>query len=167
MSSLLLSYPVIDKIIKVAPWGTEIAEFGEFPSGAHDDGESCSEKCIRRNLLYQMKEIDMKATREYHKKYPPKVGNEVVVFNTSYGLHEKEHKRISAITERGRLIVEHRMAYAGVSFWKSGQNCKAPTGQTWLVPIELYEIKILNHEFGCKNFKIYFPETLKESKDYG
>ena len=165
MSSLLLSYPVIDKIIKVAPWGTEIREFGEFPSGAIDDGESCSEKCIRRNLLYQMKEIDMEATREYHKKYPPKVGNEVVVFNTSGGLHEKEHKRISAITERGRLIVEHRMAYAGVSFWKSGQNCKAPTGQTWLVPIELYEIKILNHEFGCKNFKIYFPETLKEKEN--
>tara|TARA_R100001143_G_C3352223_1_gene130212 strand:+ start:879 stop:1574 length:696 start_codon:yes stop_codon:yes gene_type:complete len=163
MMNLLINHSIIDKITKVEPWSPDY--FGEFPSRSFDDAEECSKKCVRRNLLYQMKEIDMEASREYHKKYPPKVGNEVVVFNTMAGFWHKQHKRISAITDRGRLIVKQNLCYyAGISFWKSGQNCKAPTGQTWLVPIELYEVKILNHEFDCKNICNFKKYLRKENK---
>lgn len=125
----------------------------------------CTDNCLRRRLGYSMKEIDMEASREYHKKYPPKVGNEVVVFNTMAGFWHKQHRRISAITDRGRLIVKHTLCfYAGISFWKSGQNCKAPTGQTWLVPIELYEVKARGENISCKNICNFKKYSIVEKK---
>ena len=95
------------------------------------------------NWSYKMrdKQADMEATREYHKHHPPKVGDVVVVLHTaSHNKMMKPHiTKIVAITDRGRIVVDHdHEAWAGKSFWKSGQNCKAPTGQCWLVPAELY-----------------------------
>ena len=92
---------------------------------------------------YKMRDkaTDMEATREYHKHNPPKVGDIVVVLHTaSHNRMMKPHiTEIVAITDRGRIVVDHQHeGWAGKSFWKSGQNCKAPTGQCWLVPAELY-----------------------------
>ena len=95
------------------------------------------------NWSYKMRDkaADMEANREYHKHNPPKVGDIVVVLHTaSHNTMMKPHiTKIVAITDRGRIVVDHdHEAWAGKSFWKSGQNCKAPTGQCWLVPAELY-----------------------------
>jgi len=87
------------------------------------------------------KDADMEATREYHIHNPPKVEDIVVVLRTaSHNTMMKPHiTKIVAITDRGRIVVDHdHEAWAGKSFWKSGQNCKAPKGQCWLVPAELY-----------------------------
>ena len=87
------------------------------------------------------KDADMEATREYHIHNPPKVEDIVVVLRTaSHNTMMKPHiTKIVAITDRGRIVVDHdHEAWAGKSFWKSGQNCKAPKGQCWRVPAELY-----------------------------
>ncbi len=103
------------------------------------------------NWRYKMrdKEADMEATREYHKHNPPEVGDVVVVLHTaSHHTMMKPHiTKIVAITDRGRIVVDHdHEAWAGKSFWKSGQNCKAPTGQCWLIPAELYRDIPMTHE---------------------
>ncbi len=103
------------------------------------------------NWRYKMrdKEADMEATREYHKHNPPEVGDVVVVLHTaSHHTMMKPHiTKIVAITDRGRIVVDHEHeAWAGKSFWKSGQNCKAPTGQCWLIPAELYRDIPMTHE---------------------
>ena len=101
-------------------------------------------------------EIDLKMSRLYHSKYPPKVGNKVVVFTTAYS-HKlrSEEREIDDITARGRLIVHQKLcSYAGRSFWKSGQNCYAPCGQTWLIPFELYSFEW--DEYECKLYQDAF-----------
>lgn len=105
-------------------------------SGLQDDDDWMTWRYKMRD-----KESDMEATREYHKKHPPKVGDLVVILHTaSHHTMMKPHiTQIKAITDRGRIVVDHdHEAWAGKSFWKSGQNCKAPKGQCWLIPAELY-----------------------------
>lgn len=96
------------------------------------------------------KNEDMEMTRAYYKKNPPQVGDKVVVIATAShtDMWPPEHCVIEAITDRGRIVVDHSHAYAwaGKSFWKSGQNCKAPKGQVWLIPDELYEEDYLSSE---------------------
>jgi len=85
---------------------------------------------------------DLEANREYHEQFPPQVGDLVVVLHTAshYKMQKPHVTRIEAITDRGRIVVDHdHEAWAGKSFWKSGQNCMAPKGQCWLVPAELYQ----------------------------
>ena len=154
-----IEHPTINKVTHTFTSDWSLKNYKHFSIFEEEHQIFCTDNCLRRRLAYKMKEIDMEASREYHKKYPPKVGNEVVVFNTMAGSWHKQHRRILSITDKGRLIVKHTLCYyAGISFWKSGQNCKAPTGQTWLVPIELYEVKALNDDISCKNicnFKKY------------
>lgn len=84
---------------------------------------------------------DMEATKAFYDEYPPEVGDLVVVLHTAsgYQMLRPDVKPIIAITKQKRLVVEHiHELYAGKSFWRTGQNCKAPRGQCWLVPAELY-----------------------------
>lgn len=86
---------------------------------------------------------DFADTRKYYRENPPKLADAVVVLSTQYshGLDKPDVTSIEAITERGRIVVNHcyaSLGYAGKSFYDSGQNCKAPKGQVWLVPAELY-----------------------------
>ena len=85
---------------------------------------------------------DMEKTKAFYDQYPPKVGDLVVVLHTAAGhqMLRPDVKPIIAITKQKRLVVEHiHELYAGKSFWRTGQNCKAPRGQCWLVPAELYK----------------------------
>lgn len=85
---------------------------------------------------------DMKATKAFYDEYPPEVGDLVVVLHTAsgYQMLRPDVKPIIAITKQKRLVVDHiHELYAGKSFWRTGQNCKAPRGQCWLVPAELYK----------------------------
>ena len=101
--------------------------------------------------VYKMrnKNDDLDATRKYHEQHPPKVGDLVVVLHTAshYRMQKPCLTRIKAMTDRGRIVVDHNHeAWAGKAFWKSGQNCKAPKGQCWLVPAELYRDIPLTHD---------------------
>jgi len=101
--------------------------------------------------VYKMrnKDDDLDATRKYHEKHPPKVGDLVVVLHTAshYRMQKPHVTTIKAITDRGRIVVDHNHeAWSGKAFWKSGQNCKAPKGQCWLVPAELYRDIPLTHD---------------------
>lgn len=101
--------------------------------------------------VYKMRDkwSDLDATREYHEQHPPQVGDLVVVLHTAshYEMQKPHVTRIKAMTDRGRIVVDHdHEAWAGKSFWKSGQNCKAPKGQCWLVPAELYRDIPLSRE---------------------
>ena len=84
---------------------------------------------------------DMEKTKAFFDEYPPEVGDLVVVLHTAsgYRMLRPDVKPIIAITKQKRLVVHHiHEAWAGKSFWRTGQNCKAPRGQCWLVPAELY-----------------------------
>ena len=121
------------------------------------------------NWSYKMrdKEADMEATREYHKNNPPKVGDIVVVLHTaSHNTMMKPHiTKIVAITDRGRIVVDHdHEAWAGKSFWKSGQNCKAPKGQCWLVPAELYRDIPVTRETERERQAEQFAEKSKDEQ---
>lgn len=84
---------------------------------------------------------DRIATLEYHQSNPPAVGDQVIVYNSYGTMVEIEEARISAITKQGRLVVDHRhdATWAGKSFYKSGQNCRAPKGQLWLIPKAVFD----------------------------
>ena len=84
---------------------------------------------------------DMEKTKAFFDEYPPEVGDLVVVLHTASGycMLRPDVKPIIAITKQKRLVVDHiHEGWAGKSFWRTGQNCKAPRGQCWLVPAELY-----------------------------
>lgn len=109
------------------------------------------EEDSRFDWVYQRrdKHDDMDMTRAYYEDSPPQVGDLVVVLHTySHIDMDKPHvTTIDAITNRGRLVVNHmHEGWAGKSFWKSGQNCKAPKGQCWLVPAALYRDIPVTHE---------------------
>lgn len=87
------------------------------------------------------KRSDMEMTKEYYTTNPPQVGDKVVIIATAS--HSEmwlpEHCVIEAITDRGRIVVDHDSKWgSGKSFYKSGQNCMKPKGQTWLIPSALY-----------------------------
>ena len=94
------------------------------------------------NWHYEMRDKyqDMPRTKEYYEAHPPAAGDTVVVLHTWAGRMMKPHvTTIETITARKRLVVNHdHEGYAGKSFWRTGQNCYAPTGQCWLVPGGLY-----------------------------
>lgn len=100
---------------------------------------------------FRHKYEDMAMTKKYHADNPPKVGDKVVVLKTySHSqMLDPEFCVIEAITDRGRIVVDHRDArwgLAGKSFYKSGQNCTKPKGQIWLIPEALYEADYLSLE---------------------
>ena len=97
---------------------------------------------------------DMEMTRAYYKDHPPKVGDKVVVIATASHVEmwPPEHCVIEAITDRGRIVVEHKEIWgAGKSFYKSGQNCIKPKGQVWLIPEALYEEDYLSRDDARKH----------------
>jgi hypothetical protein len=84
---------------------------------------------------------DKEKTKAFFDEYPPEVGDLVVVLHTAsgYRMMRPDVKPIIAITKQKRLVVDHiHEGWAGKAFWRTGQNCKAPRGQCWLVPAELY-----------------------------
>jgi hypothetical protein len=84
---------------------------------------------------------DMEVTKAFYDQYPPQEGDLVVVLHTAsgYEMLRPDVKPIIAITKQKRIVVDHiHECWAGKSFWRTGQNCKAPRGQCWLVPAELY-----------------------------
>ena len=96
-----------------------------------------------RKYTYKLRDKweDMEVTKAFYDEYPPEVGDLVVVLHTAsgYRMLRPDVKPIIAITKQKRLVVDHiHEAWAGKSFWRTGQNCKAPRGQCWLVPAELY-----------------------------
>ena len=87
------------------------------------------------------KHDDMEMTKAYYQDNPPKVGDKVVIIATAshIDMWPPQHCVIEAITDRGRIVVEHEEHWgSGKSFYKSGQNCMKPKGQVWLVPEALY-----------------------------
>ena len=109
-------------------------EYTEDENSAHDNWGA---------YKWRDKWDDMKATKAFYDEYPPEVGDLVVVLHTAsgYQMLRPDVKPIIAITKQKRLVVDHihNDYYAGKSFWRTGQNCKAPKGQCWLVPAELYK----------------------------
>jgi hypothetical protein len=98
------------------------------------------DRCTNWRYKMRDKHQDMPRTKEYYEANPPYEGDTVVVLHTWAGNMMKPHvTTIETITPRKRLVVNHNhQGYAGKSFWRTGQNCYAPTGQCWLVPGELY-----------------------------
>ena len=83
------------------------------------------------------KHDDMEMTKAYYQDNPPKVGDKVVIIATAshIDMWPPQHCVIEAITDRGRIVVEHEEHWgSGKSFYKSGQNCMKPKGQVWLIP---------------------------------
>lgn len=90
---------------------------------------------------FRHKHEDMEMTKAYYQENPPKVGDKVVIIATASHseMWPPEHCVIEAITDRGRIVVEHEEIWgSGKSFYKSGQNCMKPKGQVWLIPEALY-----------------------------
>lgn len=83
---------------------------------------------------------DRKSTKKYYELNPPKVGDKVVVLCTSRHIDMwlPDFTEIVAVTDRGRIVVEHHHDTYGKSFYKSGQNCFVPAGQCWLIPRALW-----------------------------
>lgn len=125
------------------------------------------DECSDWHYEMRSKENDLEQTRKYYKENPPKVGDLVVVLHTSSykGMLKPHVTRIDAITDRGRIVVNHRHeGWAGKSFWKSGQNCYAPKGQCWLVPPELYRDIPLKRETHDKRRSEWFERKRQAKK---
>lgn len=105
---------------------------------------------------FRHKYKDMEITKAYYAENPPQVGDKVVVLKTASHreMYPPEHYEIEAITDRGRIVVEHEDAeygLSGKSFYKSGQNCMKPKGQIWLIPAALYEEDYISREDADNN----------------
>ena len=82
-----------------------------------------------RKYTYKLRDKweDMEVTKAFYDEYPPEVGDLVVVLHTASGFRmlRPDVKPIIAITKQKRLVVDHiHEAWAGKSFWRTGQNCK-------------------------------------------
>jgi len=107
---------------------------------------------------FRHKYKDMEMTKAYYTENPPSVGDEVVILKTASHreMYPPEFYHIEAITNRGRIVVEHEDAkygLSGKSFYKSGQNCMKPKGQIWLIPRALYEEDYLSREDAAQKKK--------------
>ena len=67
------------------------------------------DRCSDWHYEMRSKENDLEQTRKYYKEDPPKVGDLVVVLHTSSykGMLKPHVTRIDAITDRGRIVVNH------------------------------------------------------------
>ena len=84
---------------------------------------------------------DLQQTKEFYEKFPPEVGQTVVILSTYAQKMEKpDVKQIEVIHQKGGIIVNHcHDLYAGTLFLRDGKNWKAPRSQVWLLPAELYK----------------------------
>lgn len=77
------------------------------------------------------------AVREHFLEYPPEKGQELIVYDSSWNsntyalvtVEVPEHTRQKRI-----VIASYSNGYNGQSFYRTGQNCYAPTGQVRLLP---------------------------------
>jgi len=84
---------------------------------------------------------DLQQTKEFYEKFPPEVGQTVVILSTfAQEMEKPDVKQIEVIHEKGGIIVNHCYnLYAGTLFLRDGKNWKAPRSQVWLLPAELYK----------------------------
>ena len=127
-----------------------------------DDPAKAGRERHSRKYTYKLRDKweDMEVTKAFYDEYPPEVGDLVVVLHTAsgYQMLRPDVKPIIAITKQKRLVVDHiHEAWAGKSFWRTGQNCKAPRGQCWLVPAELYR------DIPKDDSALKFPDTSRPS----
>lgn len=82
----------------------------------------------------------LKWTFETVKKYfadnPPQVGDPLILANLQF--HQSEYQRVYVEkpehTKQRRIIVDQPGTVGGLTFYRSGQSCFAPKGQTRLLP---------------------------------
>jgi hypothetical protein len=91
------------------------------------------EKLIAARDLHWTRE----SVKEYFTQNPPVTGQELIILDTSwrtntYALVTVENPEH---TRQKRIVIKHHSnGYNGQSFYRSGQNCFAPTGQVQLLP---------------------------------
>lgn len=76
------------------------------------------------------------ATREYIEKRPLVRGDLMIIYNGQAGFHQyalAEVQNPSAGRQK-RVILSKAAHYGGTSFYRTGQNCYSPKGQSRMIP---------------------------------
>ena len=76
------------------------------------------------------------STKQYIADRPLQVGDQMIIYNGQAGMHHYMLAKVEnpALGKQKRVLLTKAGAYGGTTFYKSGKNCFAPTGQTRLLP---------------------------------
>lgn len=77
------------------------------------------------------------SVKEYFEDNPPYEGQELLIHDTSWNANTYAivTVKVASSGRQKRIIIEsYSNGYSGLSFYRSGKNCLAPTGQVKLLP---------------------------------
>ena len=114
----------------------KVREF-KVPMGECDD---CRKKSHERFEIEQFAtklHWTFETVKQYFLDHPPYKGQELIVYDSGYHLHTYSLVKVD-VPESGRqkrIIIEPwGNGHTGLSYYRSGKNCFAPTGQARLLP---------------------------------
>ena len=104
-----------------------------------DNCPSCKqqeEEARRTRLMNERLQWTFETVKKHFADNPPKEGDPLIVANLQF--HQSEYQRVYVTnpshTKQRRLIVDKPGTVGGLTFYRSGQSCFAPKGNTSLLP---------------------------------
>ncbi|HDT5890042.1 hypothetical protein [Aeromonas dhakensis] len=124
----------VDKMFR--PFHMRVRDFKEAPGTC----KQCYKK--RSEELKKLRDAaglywTFDSVKEYFEDNPPYEGQELLIFDTSWNTNTYAivTVKVASSGRQKRIIVEsYSNGYSGQSFYRSGKNCWAPTGQVKLLP---------------------------------
>jgi hypothetical protein len=76
------------------------------------------------------------STKKYVEDKPLAVGDQMIIYNGQSGMHHYVLAFVEnpSLGSQKRVLLSRSGAYGGTTFYRSGKNCFAPTGQTRMLP---------------------------------
>ena len=76
------------------------------------------------------------ATKKFIADKPLQTGDLLIIYNGQAGMHHYQLAKVEnpAVGNQRRVLLSKSGAYGGTTFYRSGKNCFAPTGQTRMLP---------------------------------
>lgn len=75
-------------------------------------------------------------TKQFIAEKPLQAGDPMIIYNGQAGMHHYVLATVEnpALGKQKRVLLSRSGAYGGTTFYRSGKNCFAPTGQTRMLP---------------------------------
>jgi hypothetical protein len=75
-------------------------------------------------------------TKTFIADKPLQAGDPMIIYNGQAGMHHYQLAKVEnpALGKQKRVLLSKAGAYGGSTFYRSGKNCFAPTGQTRMLP---------------------------------
>ncbi|MFL0953460.1 hypothetical protein [Vibrio parahaemolyticus] len=124
----------VDKMFK--PFHMRVRDFKSAPATCMQCRDKRNEKFKKlrdaAGLYWTFESV-----KEYFEDNPPYEGQELLIHDTSWNTNTYAivTVKVASSGRQKRIIVEsYSNGYSGQSFYRSGKNCWAPTGQVKLLP---------------------------------